>query len=75
MVGTIFFLSPEVLRQERYTKQSDVYSYGCVLADIAMNGGLPDYYKENIKSSSAPYNRHTFLEDISEGWRPKLTQR
>jgi len=67
MVGSLLFMSPEVLRSEKFTKACDVYSYGCILADIATEGNLNALYL-----SSSEFRPQKILSRIAKGWRPEL---
>eukprot|EP00520_Triparma_pacifica_P008868 CAMPEP_0118636836 /NCGR_PEP_ID=MMETSP0785-20121206/2841_1 /TAXON_ID=91992 /ORGANISM="Bolidomonas pacifica, Strain CCMP 1866" /LENGTH=1709 /DNA_ID=CAMNT_0006528001 /DNA_START=559 /DNA_END=5688 /DNA_ORIENTATION=- len=71
-VGTMFFMAPEVIRGEKYTKECDVYSYGCVLADIAMSGRLRDLFLANTDKLS--FSEEAMVKKIVLGWRPKLPE-
>ena len=69
LVGTKFFMAPEVLRGDPCTKACDVYSYGCVLVDIAMSGKLKDVYLNDLEGA---FSEATFGQRIASGLRPNL---
>jgi len=35
MIGTPYYLSPEICAKERYTLKSDIWSLGCILYELA----------------------------------------
>ena len=64
-------MAPELLRGEEFTSASDVYSFGCVLADIAMNGKISTLY---TRGSSFPRSPGEFQHWVAMGWRPDLPE-
>lgn len=48
LVGTPYYLSPEICRGEKYAFASDVWSLGCVLFELV--AGLPPFRAENLLS-------------------------
>ncbi|GMH91615.1 hypothetical protein TrVE_jg5549 [Triparma verrucosa] len=71
-VGTKFFMAPEVMNGERYGTPSDVYSFGCLLADMAMQGKVKELY---MRGEDAPKNPLEFMNKIVSGWRPQLPKK
>jgi len=63
LVGTTMFMAPEVFKGEKYTKECDVFSYGCILADIAMAGRLRDLFIPN----HGKYDERKMVESIMNG--------
>ena len=41
--GVLPYVAPEVLRGKKYTKESDIYSFGIIIYDVA-NNGIPPYH-------------------------------
>ncbi|GMH56182.1 hypothetical protein TL16_g02077 [Triparma laevis f. inornata] len=68
-VGTKFFMAPEVMSGDSYGTPSDVYSFGCLLADMAMQGEVKELY---MRGQNAPKNPLEFMNQIVSGWRPQL---
>ncbi|OQR88224.1 protein kinase [Achlya hypogyna] len=64
-VGTAFYSAPEVMKGLKYTKQADVYSFGCVLAEMDTHKSL---YHEWKFPAIAILNKV-----MHEGLRPALT--
>ncbi|EQC26278.1 TKL/DRK protein kinase [Saprolegnia diclina VS20] len=44
-VGTAFYSAPEVMKGLKYTKQADIYSFGCVLAEMDTHKSLYHEWK------------------------------
>lgn len=72
-VGTIAYMSPEVLRFEKVTKKSDVYSFGVIFWEL-LTGKLAwtkYYYPEKGQSTKGPIakprpiNPFTIMERVS----------
>jgi hypothetical protein len=68
-VGTALYMPPEVLKGDTYGTPSDVYSFGCILVDLAMHGQARQLY---YMRSNAPKNQIELTERVAKGWRPKL---
>ena len=68
-VGTALYMPPEVLKGDTYGTRSDVYSFGCILIDLAMHGMSRELY---FMGSNAPNNLVELTEKVAKGWRPKL---
>jgi serine/threonine protein kinase len=71
-VGTKFFMAPEVMVGDRYGPPSDVYSFGCLLADMAMKGDIRMLFTEGEDMPKSPLE---FMNRIVGGWRPALPAR
>ena len=61
--GVIPYLAAEVLSRKRYTKESDVYSFGMIMWEYT-TGKKPFYDR--------PHN-HLLISDILNGIRPQVT--
>jgi len=58
MVGTPYYMAPEIFRGERYDKKVDVYSFGMLLAEMCQEGGIEDLLcAANAQSSKATLSR------------------
>jgi len=68
-VGTALYAPPEALKGDTYGTFSDVYSFGCILADLAMHGNVTKLY---YMGDDAPKNQFELTEMVARGWRPKL---
>ncbi|GMI02908.1 hypothetical protein TrLO_g14095 [Triparma laevis f. longispina] len=68
LVGTRLFMAPEVFKGENYTKECDVYSYGCLLADIALSGKFGDLFWQSGKEMFGG----SLEKSIVAGWRPEI---
>jgi len=42
MVGTPYYMAPEIFRGERYDKKVDVYSFGMLLAEMCQEGSIEE---------------------------------
>lgn len=60
MAGTPVFMAPEVLRQDRYGKEADVWSFGGLLVHIATR--CPPYTK--LLESTPPY---ALMQSVAHG--------
>lgn len=60
MAGTPVFMAPEVLRQDRYGKEADVWSFGGLLVHIATR--CPPYSK--LLENTPPY---ALMQSIAQG--------
>ena len=74
-VGTPLFAAPEVARMEQYSEKIDVYSYGLILLELAVSGGLFAFFQKRWQSEhpSAPgcFDFRTVLNEVwHRGWRP-----
>jgi len=50
MVGTPYYMAPEIFRGERYDKKVDVYSFGMLLAEMCQEGSIEDLLRAADKS-------------------------
>ncbi|OQS01983.1 kinase [Thraustotheca clavata] len=64
-VGTAFYSAPEVMKGLKYTKQADIYSFGCVLAEMDTHKNL---YHEWRYPAIAILNKV-----MHEGLRPSMS--
>jgi len=51
MVGTPYYMAPEIFRGERYDKKVDVYSFGMLLAEMCQEGGIEDLLRASDNSA------------------------
>ncbi|ODV96331.1 hypothetical protein PACTADRAFT_67754, partial [Pachysolen tannophilus NRRL Y-2460] len=70
-VGTIGYTAPEIVRDERYSKQVDMWGIGCILYTLLC--GFPPFYDEKIEAltEKVASGQFTFLkpwwDEISYG--------
>ncbi|GEQ70206.1 hypothetical protein JCM33374_g3882 [Metschnikowia sp. JCM 33374] len=59
--GTVGYTAPEIVRDERYSKEVDMWAIGCVLYTLLC--GFPPFYDERIESLTEKVARgeYTFL--------------
>lgn len=69
--GTVGYTAPEIVRDERYSKEVDMWALGCVLYTVLC--GFPPFYDERIETLTEKVARgeYTFLapwwDEISSG--------
>lgn len=69
--GTVGYTAPEIVRDERYSKEVDMWALGCVLYTVLC--GFPPFYDEKIETLTEKVARgeYTFLspwwDEISVG--------
>ncbi|PVH20363.1 hypothetical protein CXQ85_002150 [Candidozyma haemuli] len=69
--GTVGYTAPEIVRDERYSKEVDMWALGCVLYTVLC--GFPPFYDERIETLTEKVARgeYTFLapwwDEISAG--------
>ncbi|CUM64032.1 uncharacterized protein PRCAT00001620001 [Priceomyces carsonii] len=69
--GTVGYTAPEIVRDERYSKEVDMWAIGCVLYTLLC--GFPPFYDESIETLTEKVARgeYTFLspwwDEISQG--------
>ncbi|KAI5960894.1 srk1 [Candida theae] len=69
--GTVGYTAPEIVRDERYSKEVDMWAMGCVLYTLLC--GFPPFYDERIETltEKVAKGQFTFLEpwwdEISDG--------
>lgn len=69
--GTVGYTAPEIIKDERYSREVDMWALGCVLYTLLC--GFPPFYDENIQvfTEKVAKGQYTFLEpwwdEISEG--------
>lgn len=69
--GTVGYTAPEIVRDERYSKEVDMWAIGCVLYTLLC--GFPPFYDERIEALTEKVARgeYTFLapwwDEISSG--------
>lgn len=74
-VGTPLYCAPEVFRGESYDEEADVYSFGLMLAAMALNESLLDFIGERWRThfgkDKVPKMVMRLIRAMSEdGWRP-----
>jgi len=50
MLGTPYFMAPEIIRQERHGRQADIWSVACTV--LNMFTGVPPWSNSSVKSSN-----------------------
>ncbi|CAI2170833.1 15749_t:CDS:2 [Funneliformis geosporum] len=60
--GVLPYIAPEVLNKEVYTKASDIYSFGAIMAELS--AGRPPFYDKKLDM--------TLALDICNGLRPEF---
>ena len=68
VVGSKYYISPEMLSGDRHDCKTDVYSFGSLLADIGMGGNLQKLF---LKRDDGPRGMD-LNKFLTEGWRPEL---
>jgi serine/threonine protein kinase len=53
-------MAPEILCGNEFTRASDVYSCGCVLADIVMDGKIKNLYVEDVEGGVGRISSRAF---------------
>ncbi|KAF4677222.1 hypothetical protein FOL47_002785 [Perkinsus chesapeaki] len=70
--GSDFYLAPEIIRQEEYGREIDLWSVG-VVAYVVLTGSLPFYNRQLHKLYRQILERDINLDVIAEDFRPLLT--
>ena len=79
VAGTPVFAAPECMRGDAYDESVDVYSFGCVLMDMAVGESLVNFLKrkwvednpEEKKPNMGTMDGRRVVQDIwFKGWRP-----
>ena len=80
--GTPAFMAPEVLRQERYSTEADVFSYGALLVNMAtrqvpyaqMLRTMPgmNHMKIMLKVAASEISPMTSIDELSPDWPPEV---
>ena len=68
VIGSKYYMSPEMLSGDRYDHKTDVYSFGSLLADIGMGGNLRKLF---LKRDNGPQGMD-LNKFLTGGWRPDL---
>jgi serine/threonine protein kinase len=68
-VGTPLYMAPEIIRGDNYDASADVFSYGCVLWEIAAQRE-PDILHENLGTVKL---RGPFLSQLLKMWEQGAT--
>lgn len=69
--GTVGYTAPEIIKDERYSREVDMWALGCVLYTLLC--GFPPFYDENIQvfTEKVAKGQYTFLEpwwdEVSDG--------
>ena len=74
-VGTPLFAAPEVMQGEAYDEKCDVYSFGMILLDCAVEGNILDFIAERWrkafkKTVARPQPMRLIRPMVEDGWRP-----
>jgi len=82
VVGTPLYVAPEVLRNDKYDKSVDVYSFGmCLVACIRAEKNLSQFLLESLRKDMGRKTRFgigAFMLNnkmLNKNWRPKLPRR
>ncbi|KAF4654494.1 hypothetical protein FOZ61_008242 [Perkinsus olseni] len=70
--GSDFYLAPEIIRQEEYGREIDIWAVG-VIAYVVLTGSLPFYSPQLHKLYRQIVERDINLNVIGEDFRPLLT--
>lgn len=72
MLGTPYWMAPEVMRQEGHGRNADIWSFGCTLVEMA--SGKPPWAKEYTQIFALLYEvgTSTKIPDIPEHLSPEL---
>ena len=77
IVGTPFFMAPEVALGERYDERCDVFSFGMILAEMCQLGGVEELLKNALRKSAPKtrqFSRHRLLNQLlRKKMRPAFT--
>jgi len=78
IVGTPFYIAPEVFRGENYDESADVFSFAMIICAVANKGHLNDFFKGCFKrqglDGSAGVSGMAVPSKIAMGWRPDLPE-
>ncbi|GMH95698.1 hypothetical protein TL16_g13218, partial [Triparma laevis f. inornata] len=77
-VGTPIYISPEVMRNDRYDLKADTYSFGVVLAAmVRAEKNIVDFFFDRLQKKMGKKNRMgigigSLNRYLDRGWRPPL---
>ena len=77
-VGTPIYISPEVMRNDRYDLKADTYSFGVVLAAmVRADKNIVDFFFSQLQKKLKRNNRQgigigSLNRYLDKGWRPPL---
>ncbi|GMH85967.1 hypothetical protein TrVE_jg2680 [Triparma verrucosa] len=77
-VGTPIYISPEVMRNDRYDLKADTYSFGVVLAAmVRADKNIVDFFFSQLQKKMKRKNRQgigigSLNRYLDKGWRPPL---
>lgn len=67
-LGSIAYMAPEVLENNRFSPKSDVYAFGILMFELITNGRA---FKKLFESNE--FNSSDFKENVINGLRPEFT--
>ncbi|RIB24547.1 kinase-like domain-containing protein [Gigaspora rosea] len=71
LIGSIFYIAPEVLNHGLFTKASDIYSFGIIMWEISSGKSIFDYYREYYEHGIESIQ---FNFDVCNGMRPNIVE-
>ena len=78
-IGTLFFMAPEIINEEKYDEKVDVYSFGVLVYFILSGGEMPKIKIRDIccgNKASIPSEFNKFAKDLIEScWNFDPSQR
>ena len=78
-VGTPLFCAPEIMRGEPYDESVDVYSFGILLLDMAVDEEITDFFTERYRISLGKKRTPSIIKALravsEDGWRPQTKSR
>ena len=78
-VGTPLFCAPEIMRGEPYDESVDIYSFGILLLDMAVDEEITDFFTERYRISLGKKRTPSIIKALravsEDGWRPHSRSR
>lgn len=68
--GTVGYTAPEIVKDEKYSKQVDMWGLGCVLYTLLC--GFPPFYDENIEELTTKISKGQF--EFLKPWWDEISQ-